>query len=375
MDVFNPNADAFRFYFNGLEAFATPKAAENVNIFEGISSDVQLQLRYRVQEDGAGSIAGATTDDYTIEYQVNGIGGFTLVTASSARVQTDTGSALIDDDPTTDRLSAGSGSFFAGIQEEGDGEVTDFQHEADNYTNHVWALKLIAADWSDGDFVEFRMRLNGGAMDNDVTPRITAEEFVPDADKFRLYFDGTESGSSPRAAEDVNITGVNVDSDVQVHVRIRVVETGQGDGASTDDYHLMRSLNGAGFSVIDGSSLFVRSDPGSGLVDGAVSTNRTTNGITNPGSGLFNNGEQEEVNGVIEDRLLLGGDYTEHVWAVLLRSADLANGDFVEFRVTLNGTANADDISSINPRIDVVKTVSAAIRDPIHAQGVIPFAR
>lgn len=172
--------DAFRFYEDdGSESASTPIENQDINVTNwNVSSDSQLHLRYRVQETGGGSIAGDAADDYTIQYRVNGAGGWTTVTASSARVQADTGSQLTDGAATTDRatngISAGSGSFFAGVQEEGDGEITDFQHEADNHTEHVWALNLPSADWTGGDFVDFRAQLNGGNVDNAVTPRITS---------------------------------------------------------------------------------------------------------------------------------------------------------------------------------------------------------
>lgn len=175
------DADAFRFYEDDgspSESASTPIDAQDVNVTRNLVADNQLHLRYRVQEIGAGSVPGETTDDYTIEFRINEGGSWIPVTTSSSRVRVDLNSLLTDGGATTDRstdgISAGSGSFFAGEQEEGDGEITDFQHEADNYTEHVWGLELVSLDWSGGDFVDLRMRLNGGAMDNSVTPRITA---------------------------------------------------------------------------------------------------------------------------------------------------------------------------------------------------------
>ncbi len=182
MDVFAVDADAFRFYENDgspSESTSTPLAAQDTNIERNVGSNTQLHIRYRVQEIGAGSTAGATTDDYDLEWRVNGGGGWNAIGPGTTRVRRDTGSELSDGAATTNRstngISDGSGSFFAGEQEEGNGEITDFQHEADNFTEHVWAIELVAADWSTGDFVDLRMRLNGGnpGMDNTAVPRIT----------------------------------------------------------------------------------------------------------------------------------------------------------------------------------------------------------
>ncbi len=172
------DADAWRFYEDGTESGSTAIDAQDTDITRDVNSDSQVHIRYRVQETGDGDIAGETTDDYTIEYRLNAGGSWIPITTTSNRVQVDTGSSLTDDGATTDRavdgISAGAGSFFAGVQEEGDGEITDFQHEANNHTEHVWALLLVSADFTDADTVDFRLRLNGGAMDNSVVPRITA---------------------------------------------------------------------------------------------------------------------------------------------------------------------------------------------------------
>ena len=90
------------------------------------------------------------------------------------------------------------------------------------------------------------------------------DEFKPDANAFRFYEnDGSpsESASTPIAAEGVNVTGRNVDSDSNLHLRCRVEEVGAGaiDGATTDDYHLQARKNGTGgYSNVTTSSSGVR---------------------------------------------------------------------------------------------------------------------
>ena len=379
MDAFDVDADAFRFYEDDgspSESASTALAAQDTNITVDVSSDVQLHLRYRVQEVGGGSIAGATTDDYDLQYRVNGGGGWTSITASSSRVQTDTASELSDGSATTDRstdgISAGSGSFFVGEQEDGDSAITDFQHEADNYTEHVWALDLISADWSSSDFVDFRMRLNAGnpGMDNSVTPRITSAAFNPDADKWRFYEDGTESGSSAIAAEDTDLTSRNVDSDSQVHIRWRVQELDGVSGATDDEWKLRLSYNLGAFGTISASDPQVRPDTTSGLTDAGATTNRGTEGLAD-GTGSFVAGEQEEGNGVIETHQLTASNFTEHVWAMTLQSAGLSDGDTLDFQIALNNA----DVSSVVPRITVSKTGAEVVQDIIMGPGIIPFAR
>ena len=55
-----------------------------------------------------------------------------------------------------------------------------------------------------------------------------SNKFVPSLAAFRLYEDGTESGSSPIEAQDTDTTGRDVNSDSQVHLRVLIDETGAG---------------------------------------------------------------------------------------------------------------------------------------------------
>ncbi len=366
MDAFSPDANAFRFYEDDgspSESASTPIAAQDTDVIRDISSDNQLHLRFRIEEVGGGSIGGATTDDYQLQYRVNGGGGWANMTASSTEVQADTASELTDDGATTNRatngISDGSGSFVAGIQEEGDGEITDYQLTADNFTEHVWALDLIAADLVGGDFIDFRVALNGGnpGMDNSVVPRITMAAFNPDADKWRFYEDGTESGSTAIAAEDTDLTSRNVDSDSQVHIRWRVQELDGVSGATNDEWKLRLSHNLGGFATIGAGDPFVTPDSGSSLTDAAATTNRGTEGISD-GTGSFIAGEQEEINGTIETHQLTASNFTEHVWAMTLQSAGLSDGDTLDFQIALNNS----NIATVVPRITVSKGAAVARR-------------
>lgn len=197
-------------------------------------------------------------------------------------------------------------------------------------------------------------------VDNGVTKygTVNLEAFLPAANAFRLYEDGTESGSAPIADQDIDINR-NVEANSQVHLRMRVDEIGSGSaaGEATDDYALEVSINAGGFVAVTGASTGVQSDSGSSLTDGVATTNRATNGISDPGGGSFIAGEQEEINGVIEDYQLTADNFTEHVWALLLIAADLSNGDTLDFRVTLNGGAPGMT-NNVVPRITAEKAAA-----------------
>lgn len=182
-DEFVPDANAWRFYEDGSESGSSPVEAEDTNIAaRDVNSDSQVHIRYRVEEVGAGSISGEATDDYVLQYRLNGGGSWIVITTITNRVQMDASSSLTEDGATTNRatngISDGAGSFVAGIQKEDDAEVTNYQLTANNFTEHVWALLLVSADFTDADFAEFRLTLNGGnpGMTNSVMPRITVDK-------------------------------------------------------------------------------------------------------------------------------------------------------------------------------------------------------
>ena len=188
--------------------------------------------------------------------------------------------------------------------------------------------------------------LNGTTVQyNEVT---LAAVFTPDVNAFRFYSDGTESGSSPKADEDIDIE-LDPAGDAQFHLRFRVQNQGSLDGDSTDDYALEVSKNSGSFAAVTGASSDVQSDTASGLTADGATTNRATNGIAD-GTGSFVAGEQEETNGVIENRQLTASNFTEHVWACKLIDADLGDGDTLDFRVTLNG-GTPGMTNSVTPRI------------------------
>jgi hypothetical protein len=151
---------------------------------------------------------------------------------------------------------------------------------------------------------------------------------------FRLYEDGTESGSSPIDSQDTDITR-NVDSDSNLHLRFRIDETKGISGDSTDDWQLQYSKNAASYTDVTSGSSNAKGF-NSALTDGGATTNRATNGITD-GTGSFVAGEISE-DGLIDDHQLTASNFTEHLYTLTLVSADLANNDTLDFRILRNGS-------------------------------------
>lgn len=191
-NIFAVTQRAFRLFEDGAETTSVAIAAENTNITRNLLADSTIQLRIGLQESGSGSVSGATSDDYQLQYSKNG-GAFTNVTAASANVKGFNSSSLTDAATTTQRLSAGTGSFVAGELSEV-GLVTDRQLTANNFTELLYSLTLVAADLVSTNTLDFRVLLNGAVMTYSVTPRITiSKAYSLTADARSCVMSGTAS--------------------------------------------------------------------------------------------------------------------------------------------------------------------------------------
>lgn len=170
--TFAITARAYRIYADGTESGSTALANENTAYDADVTSgDVNMQLRYGVQETGG--VSGATTDDYQLQYSKNG-GAWTDVAAASTVAKAFPSTNLTDAASTTNRLSAGSGSFGAGELDEADGLVTDWRLLSTNYSELLYSITVISADVADNDTLTFRVMRNGAVLDTySVTPTIT----------------------------------------------------------------------------------------------------------------------------------------------------------------------------------------------------------
>ncbi len=215
-NVFGITAYAYRWYADdGSESASTALAAENTSLAISNLADFPIVLRYGVQESGAGSAAGASTDDYQLQYSLNG-GAFTNVTAASSVVQGYTSSNLTDAAATTSRLSAGTGSFVAGEIAETDGLLTDWALTANNYSDLVFAIQILAAGTADGDSITFRVLRNGAVFTAySITPALTIQNvYTHTADPGAVAITGTAATlkrilTLTAAAGSVAITGTD----------------------------------------------------------------------------------------------------------------------------------------------------------------------
>lgn len=180
-NVFALTQRAYRWYNDdGSESASTPAAAENTQLTVSPNGTTDYHLRIGLGETGAGSISGATTDDYQLQYSYNG-GAYTNVTAASSVVRGLASAHLTDAGTTTNRatngISDGSGAFVAGEISEV-GLITDRQITANNFTEFLYALRFIAADTTNGHAINFRVLLNGATtnMAYSVTPSVLIDK-------------------------------------------------------------------------------------------------------------------------------------------------------------------------------------------------------
>jgi hypothetical protein len=161
---------AFGFYADGSETGSTALAAQDTNITIDVTpGTTNFQLRVRIQETNAAS--GAATDDYRLQYSKNGA-AYTNVTAATANVR-GFNSSMAEGDPTTKRLTGGTGAFLAGEVSEA-GEVVNHRITYSKHTEYLYALTLVPADFVlSSNTLDFRVLRNGVVMTYSVTPRIT----------------------------------------------------------------------------------------------------------------------------------------------------------------------------------------------------------
>jgi hypothetical protein len=143
---------AFRFRNDdGSETTATWKAAQNVDV--SIAEDTVFRLRYELQETQGIAVIGSDAD-FVLRYRLNG-GSWLVVGAESGTVLVPgTSTNVADVDPTTDQLTAGTGTFSAGSIEEGNGRVNGSAIAASGHIEYEFVLTLPAADVTDGDVID-----------------------------------------------------------------------------------------------------------------------------------------------------------------------------------------------------------------------------
>ncbi len=385
---FIPEVPAFRFYDDdGSESGSTALANQDINVdVDAADADDLVHLRLLVEETGGGN--GLTTDDWQLQYRKNA-GSWLNVNSSSSNVQSAKGTAgsLPTLENSTQSIPGSLGTSITltkptspdvvtgdllilivyndatGSSPEFDDDVTGWNFFATfkdaNPSMHL-AMYWRIADETEPSTVDVTAATSAGMVGfyvvyggtdtgnpfgstlfSQTTPANTThvlDEITTERDNsLILYFDGIDGDSR----QPVSVASPYTERDeAEQTVTGGLIGISFGDqnlataGASGDAVLTYFSGDTGGGMLIAIQPTFT---PVSQLTDGAVTTDRST-GITNPGSGSFVAGEQESNNGLIEDHRLTGDNFTEHVFALKLISADLVDTNTLGFRLLLNGS-------------------------------------
>ena len=156
--TYDLDQDAFRFYEDGTESGATPRAAENTDITLDLSGgDAIVLYRVRIQASGGAASPGSSTMEWFAA--ING-GSFNTLNSQSSRF-TFPGTQLSDGSTTTQQLSAGSGTFeTVGEQEESQSLIIATKPGANSHCEHILGVNFVATGFSNNDTVDLRLTSN-----------------------------------------------------------------------------------------------------------------------------------------------------------------------------------------------------------------------
>lgn len=347
----DPSTDqnAYQFFNdNGTEAGATTRAAVNTAI-TGVSLSEIVRLRFEVEEINASNVIVLGRIEYSSDATSCTNGTWTAMDTTATAWRITNSTQETNATATTDRISASALVFDNGWWFDTQNEDATGQTLGSEQTEWEWAFSGPGASAN----TTYRFRVTGHATSGTVLTTYTncaqlttAATVTLSQAAFGYYEDGTETGSTIIGTQDTNISR-NVDSNSNMLLRVRLQEGGSGSGNTTDDYQLQYSKNSGAYTDVTTVSSNIIGFNSTNLTDGGATTNRLT-----AGSGSFVAGEISE-DGLVDDHQITASNYTEHLYALTLVSADLANNDTLDFRVLRNGSPIT---YSITPRITATKT-------------------
>jgi hypothetical protein len=155
-----------------------------------------------------------------------------------------------------------------------------------------------------------------------------AVEFTQTDYRFRND-DGSEAAATWKAAANTNINGDVTSGNLDLRIRIAAQEV--GTTAATFTASLWVSKNGGAYAAISDVTSNVKSVDSANLTDNANTTQQIT-GFT------FVAGRVDDVDNIMSSTSSIAQNSgTEFEWMIRLISADLANGDTLDFRVYRSG--------------------------------------
>jgi hypothetical protein len=153
---------------DGSETTATWKAAQNTGWTQ--DTDVNFRIRFEIQN----TEARPEETGFRLQYNLAS-GGWNNVTAASSVARAVASSQIADGVATTDQLAAGTGTFVANSIDEVDGVTAASALVASGHTEVEFVLKLMPADVTAAQTIQFRVVKNDGVT---VLPTYTATPTV-----------------------------------------------------------------------------------------------------------------------------------------------------------------------------------------------------
>ena len=341
---------AYRFYADGTETGSTALANQDTALAVGLS-DVNLQLRMRLQATTATAIPG--TDDFTLQWEKNVSGTWATVSSIAESLPFAQQTVFIGLS-TTAKIAIGQSFIGNGGSLTRAGFMLDKFGTPAGYNVTAYLYAHTGTFGTTGLGAEPALATSTTAFTVDsLTTTFTATYF--DFDGSVVLTNGTPyviavgiTTSSPSGSNFMRVGIVNVTTAHAGSASLRsTVGTWQTlPEQSTPDSDVV-------FEVYATSA--VAPYDSTNLTEGAATTNRLTGG-----TGSFVAGKVSE-DGVVDNVGWSANNYTELLYSVKLVAAQLVGGDILRFRVLRNGATTGLTYTAM-PRVNVIAVTQEGFR-------------
>lgn len=338
---------AYRFYADGTEAASTALAAQDTAYSLDLSSgDANVLLRCRMQETAGGTVPKA---NWQLQWEKNASGTWQRAGSVASNFRATSSASTILTAATGASLSSLAQSFY------GDGNpLTGARFNLGRQVaanGNVWA-ELYAHT---GTFGSTGVP-TGAALATSAT--IAVSSLPTGTSEVVFTFDGsvTPASGTPYFIA-INTSNTDTGSNLTVYIA-------PGDAGNQAGFQ-----NAAWATRTDDLLYQVETSPpgvtgyaSANLTDGVATTNRLTGG-----TGTFNAGQVSE-DGLVDNYALNVSAFTELLFAITVKQADLANADVMRFRVLKDGVTTGMTYTA-TPTLNVVKSVAAITCSPSAIAG------
>jgi hypothetical protein len=200
-----------------------------------------------------------------------------------------------------------------------------------------WDITGTSSDWIQGATI---------FTETAPPPSITQQDFC-------FYAEGTESGSTAPVGQGFVYNPDLTAGDVSMHLRFLLQAT-TANAVPASDWQLQYEKNSVGgwINVTTGTTNAAAYNSAN-LTEGQATTNRLTGG-----TGTFEAGKVSE-DGTVDTVGWAGSNFTELLYAVTLKSANLVNADSMRFRVVKNGATT--DMTYTTPGTALAQVVKLSV--------------